>query len=157
MFFVIRFMIVWTIWILFADKRRWRELFIVGFFAGFLGSTTDNIMTYYKLWDYQNTNIHTVLPKLMDDWGIYIVVTYFFIQWLPKSKNFWSLFGYWFIWTSLAIGIEWIHLKTNHMKHFRWWTLWHSYMADWVLFTIFYQFHKIFKLENLGFKKGTAK
>jgi hypothetical protein len=56
MFFVFRFILVWTIWLIFADKKRWKELFPVGIFAGLLGSTTDSMSTHYKLWHYQSTS-----------------------------------------------------------------------------------------------------
>lgn len=150
-FFVGRFILVWTIWFLFADKKRWREIFPVSIFAGFIGSTTDNITTHYKLWEYHSQDgLHSWVLKVMDDWGIYMVVVYLFIQWLPDQRTFGRMFGYWFIWTGLAIIVEWIHIVTNHMDHHLWWNLWYSYIADWSLFWLFYKFHKEFKLRELA-------
>ena len=60
------------------------------------------------------------------------------------------MFGYWFLWTSICISIEWVFVVTKHMDHHNGWTFWHSYIADWFLFWVFYQFHKWFQLELLG-------
>lgn len=150
MFFIIREMIVWTIWFFFADKKRWRELFIPAMFAGLLAILTDHLMHHYLLWHYHpKGEISQLTIELFDDFGMYMVVTYLFIQWLPKKQSGWIMFQYWFVWTGFAIGIEWIHLFTGHMEHHKWWNLGYSYLADWLLFWLFYWFHKIFRLEKL--------
>ena len=143
MFFIIRFIIVWIIWFIFADKKRWKELFPVAVFAGLLGSTTDNLMIYYKLWGYMDAGLPTPILKMMDDWGIYLVVTYLFIQWLPKKKTFKNMILYWFIWTSTAVIVEVIHLETGHMEYQNFWNLGYSYISDWILFWIFYKLHGV--------------
>jgi hypothetical protein len=56
MFFIIREIIVWCTWLIFADKKRWRELLPVSIFAGNLGLTTDVALQEYMLWDYQDIN-----------------------------------------------------------------------------------------------------
>jgi hypothetical protein len=116
MFFVIRFAVEWIIWLLLADKKRWRELFPVAFFASLLGCLTDNVMHHYRLWEYDGR----ILADFTNDFGTYVVVTYLFIQWLPKGERLWNLFVYWVIWTSLAITYEWFHLKTNHIIYHSW-------------------------------------
>jgi hypothetical protein len=149
-FFIGRFILFWTLWVIFADRKRWREIFPVSIFAGLVGSTTDNITQFYGFWEYYGQQgLKSWVIKVMDDWGIYIVIVYLFIQWLPKQRAFGRMFGYWFIWTSLAISIEWIHVITNHMEHNNGWGFWHSYVSDWFLFWLFYQYHKVFKLERL--------
>ncbi len=150
MFFIIRFMLVWTIWLIFADKKRWRELFSISFFASAVGSTTDHLMHYYDLWRYQDKLINRFVLNAMDDWGIYIVVTYLFIQWLPRNRSIKNMVPYWIIWTSVAISIEFIHIKTNHMIHKNGWTFMHSYIADWVLFYVFYKVYLLFKYDRLS-------
>lgn len=148
MFFIIRFILVWTVWFIFADKKRWRELFPVSIFAGYLGLITDMIIEeQLKLWEYQGE--FKEFAEVSDDIGIYIVVTYLFIQWLPQCKTRASLL-YWFLWTSFAIAIEWIHIVTGHMEHHKWWNYGWSYACDWFLFWLFYQFHKIFRLKLLS-------
>jgi hypothetical protein len=149
MFFYIRFILCWTIWYLFADKKRWRELFPVSIFAGYLGLITDVIVEdRIKLWEYRKGNI--LFAEISDDMGIYLVVTYLFIQWLPHHKTILTMLFYWFIWAALAIGIEWIHIYTGHMALHKGWNLGYSYLTDWFLFWLFYQFHKVFRLTQLS-------
>ncbi|HBV98349.1 MAG TPA: hypothetical protein DEF36_15080 [Desulfotomaculum sp.] len=151
MFFVVCFFIAWFMWIIFADKKRWRELFLVSFFASHLACFTDTLTHFYPLWSYHNPK--SFLTYTLDDFGVYMVIPYLFIQWLPSQRTPLKMIGYWFIWTGVSIFIEWVFLTTDHMKHLSWWSIYHSYMADWVLFWLFYQFHKIFRLELL-FKRA---
>lgn len=149
MFFWILHSIAWLIWIILADKKRWRELFIVSILAGFLGAISDHLFVCnYPLWSYIGQP--KMLKNTFDDIGIYIVVPYLFIQWLPKEKTLKKLVPYFFLWTLLAISIELIHIKLGRMQHHHCWTIWHSYIADWVLFCLFYNFHRIFKLARLS-------
>jgi PAS domain S-box-containing protein len=149
MFFIIGFIIVWIVWLLFADKQRWRELFPVAIFGSFLALISDIIvLTNYKLWAYHDP--HNWRAYLLDDLGIYMVTIYLFIQWLPRQNTFKRMFVYWFIWSGFCLAIEWIHLFTNNMSHYKWWNLGWSYLFGWFLFWLFYQFHKIFSLEKLN-------
>jgi hypothetical protein len=157
MFFVYRLIIFWLIWFLFADKKRWRELFSVAIFAALLGQLSDNaFMDFYKLWDYQEPHgsmgkkLEKFFEHVLNDVSVYVVVVYLFIQWLPKKQSFWNLFKYWFIWTAIAFVVEWIHIKTGHMSYYHWWDIGYSYLSDWVLFSLFYMFHKVFRLKLLS-------
>lgn len=150
MFYILRIIICGLIWLFLADKKRWRELLPVGFLAGFIGSTTDNIMHHYELWSYHENKVHAIIPELTDDWLVYMVATYLFIQWLPQERKLISLLKYWFVWTGVAVGIEVIHTITDHMEYHKWWNLGHSYLMDWILFWVFYKFHEIFKLHELS-------
>ncbi len=147
-FWYMRFAIEWLIWLIFADKKRWRELLPVSFFAALLGTTTDIITNYIPLWSYDSNN--SFIPYLLNNWGLCIVFTYLFIQWLPQHQTFWSMFLYWFIWAAVAIAIELIHVKTGHMNYHNGWSPLISYVADWILFLILYQFNKIFHLDKLS-------
>ena len=71
---------------------------------------------------------------------------------MAPMKNAHSLrcFFHWFAWTALAISIEYIHVKTGHRAHYNVLTFWHSYISDWILFWLFYQYHKILQLEKLA-------
>lgn len=151
MFFIIRDFIFWLIWVLFADKKRWRELFVVAIFAALLGTLTDHLMHHYKLWHYSTEeNIGKVLVEAIDDFGIYTVTAYLFIQMLPNQHTFWNMLRYLFIWSSITITIEWVHVVTGHMRHLKWWTYLYSFIADWFLFWIFYKFHQVFELKKLS-------
>ena len=147
LFWYIRFALEWTIWLIFADKKRWRELLPVSFMAGLLGTTTDLITFYHPLWQYDGDI--SPIPRLLNTWGIYVVITYLFIQWLPSKRTFWRMFVYWFLWTGATIIFEWMHGYMGHMTYPLWWRMYHSYIADWILFTVFYQYYNIFKFERL--------
>lgn len=147
LFWYIRFALEWSIWIIFADKKRWRELFPVGFLAGLYGTTTDVVTNYYPLWKYDGDI--SPIPRLLNTWGMYIVVVYLFIQYLPSNRSFGRMLAYWFLWTSIAVSIEKIHIITGHMTYHLWWNMYYSYLADWVLFSIFYFYYKIFKFERM--------
>jgi len=148
MFYTIVFAASWIAWILLADKSRWRELFLVSILASFLGCLTDEIMQHYTLWQYQKGQ--PFLINIADDFGVYVVVTYLFIQWLPRNRTFQIMFVYFFVWTCVAISIELIYNFTNHLVYFQWWNSWCSYVADWFMFLLFYQFHRLFNLKELS-------
>lgn len=156
MFFVYRFVITWAIWFLFADKKRWRELLLVAIFAALIGQLSDQaFMEFYKLWDYDephngNEKLNQLFTFVLDDISVYMVAVYLFLQWLPKKRTVWMMSAYWFLWSAFAIVIEWIHLKTGHMNHYQFWGLEHSFIADLLLFTMFFYFHKVFHLEKLS-------
>lgn len=151
MFFMISFILSWIAWIFLADKSRWRELFPVCLLASFLGLTTDTLMNYYQLWGYSGSE-HPLLGTFADDLGIYIVVTYLFIQWLPQQRTPRNMLAYWLIWTVFAILIEHFYLVTGHTYYRQWWNPWYSYLADWFLFWLFYKFHKTFQFSRLSKK-----
>lgn len=141
------FLLAWLAWFAFADKSRWRELFLVSLFALFLSTLTDALMHHHKLWEFVDGT--SITAELIDDFGLYIVVPYLFIQRLPRRAPG-PMLAYWFAWTGLAIIIEWIHIRAGVMTHHRWWTLTHSYLADWLLFWLFYRFHRLFRLDRLS-------
>jgi len=149
MFYWIRYIIFWAIWWKFADKKRWRELFSVAIFAALLGTLTDHLFhDYYKLWSYVGQP--PVIKEILNDIGIYVVVTYLFIQWLPQERGFLEKFLYFFFWTLVSIFIEWFHLAVGKIEHHQWWNLWYSYLADWLLLWIFYKIHQVFRYERLS-------
>lgn len=148
MFNMVFLIINWIAWAILADKKRWRELFLVSLFAVSLGLLTDVIMVYYPLWTYICQN--QLLGFLLNDFGCYVVIPYLFIQWLPRKQSFQPMFVYFFIWTCISISIELLFLKTNHMTYDKWWNLTLSYLADWFLYWLFYIFHKGFCLRELS-------
>lgn len=148
-FYVIWFLLAWIIWLLYADKRRWREILPVCIFAICLALATDVLVVYYPLWGYVGSPL---LYHLADDLGIYPVVTYLFIQCLPDSRNVKKMLKYWLSWTIIAVGIEIIYVNSGNMRYHLWWNICHSYAADWFLYWLFYQFHRLLKLERLSAK-----
>lgn len=148
LFWYARFALEWSIWIIFADKKRWRELFPVSFMAGLYGTTSDIITYYYPLWKYDGDI--SPMPRLINTWGIYIVVVYLFIQNIPARRTLGRMLGYWLFWTSISITIEKIHAIMGHITYPLWWNIYYSYLADWVLFSSFYLYYKLFNFEKLS-------
>lgn len=148
MFYIIQFVIVWTIWLIFADKKRWRELFPVGFLAAAIASMADTLATHYGLWNYHDHLCYAT--RILDNLGIYIVAPYLFVQWFPKKKTFWRIISYWIIWTVSTILIEVLHLQTGHMTHGKGWNVPISFFADCVLLAFFYGYYKLFRFERLS-------
>lgn len=146
-FYYFRFAIELGIWLCFADKKRWRELIPVCFLASLLGAITDTIMHHHKFWDYDDGC--SAIPYILNDFGTYVVVTYLFIQYLPKERTPGAMVWYWVKWTAASIGIEWVHVHTGHLRYFRGWNMVWSYVSDWILFWIFYKYHQIFQFEKL--------
>lgn len=139
-FYLCWFIAAWTAWLLLADKRRWREMAPVCTLASLLGILTDNLMDHYPLWQYAEPELFS---HLADDFAIYIVVTYLFIQWLPARRTPGRMLRYWFLWTAAAITIETIYWRTGHIVYHQWWNMLCSYTADWILFWVFYSYHKL--------------
>lgn len=148
MFYVLRFILCWAIWYIFADKKRWKEILPVCVFGSFLDLVLSITAKYFPYWEYFNPNLHPIITSLADDFDVYPVVIYLFIQWLPKEQSYLNMFIYWFIWTEIAITIEFIHLQTGNMAHLHGWALWKSYLADWFLYWLIYQFHKTFEVKK---------
>lgn len=149
-FYIVSFILSWIVWLLLADKRRWKELFPVGLFSGYLAGISDDLMRNIELWSYEIKPKGNALIELSTDIGMYIITTYLFIQWFPQKREFWNMFRYFFIWTAITFGIELIYYVTGHIQYHKWWNIGWSYLSDWLLFWLFYQFYKIFNLEKLN-------
>lgn len=147
MFYLAWFIFAWGVWFIFADKTRWREIFLVCIFAKVLALATDVLMFYYPLWEYIGSPL---LVHLADDLGIYPVVTYLFIQLIPSNRSTKIMLKYWFIWTTIAIAIEIVYVQCGYLRYHQWWSMLHSYSTDWLLYWLFYKFHAIFRLERLS-------
>jgi hypothetical protein len=147
----------WLAWLIFADKRRWRELVPVSLLSMALGFFTDAIMHHYKLWEYYDRLLAEPYIELSFGFGIYPVVAYLFVQWLPKPSTRARLVLYWLAWTTLTISIEFLYTVTGHMTHRKWWTIAHSYAADWFILLLLYKFHRIFRLERLSEPRPSAR
>lgn len=148
-FFSARFIIAWLCWLVFANKSRWKEILPVCFFASLLSLIADQIIDWHiPYWEYYGSE-PKIVRYLMNDFDFTIVVTYLFIQWLPRKKSLRTMFAYWFAWVALAIIIEYIHIATGHMAHHHGWSLLHSYVIDWLLFWIFYKYYSVFQFDKL--------
>lgn len=130
------FIFSWTMFLLFGNKKRIPELFPSALFSSYLALFTDILMEKYELWSYTDPPLSPQGIKLLLGFGIYFIVAYLFMQFLPVS--WWKKLIYTFFWTLFAIIFEYFYLKNGLIKHHMWWTLWMSYLADWIIFGLIY-------------------
>ncbi|MEW9672472.1 CBO0543 family protein [Ammoniphilus sp. 3BR4] len=139
---IILFVLSWLAFFLLADKKRIPDLFPTAVFSAFLGLLTDLIMEEYKLWSYHDSPLSGQEVPLALDFGIYPVVAYLFMQFLPLSKK--SRIIYIFFWTFGSVLLEYAYLKFGLIQHHLWWSLGISYISDWIIYGLFilqYQFY----------------
>lgn len=149
-FSIIQFIISWGCFILFADKKKFYLIVPTCYTAMYLACTTDMMTFVYPLWEYPAaTKIQVFFRHILHDTAIYPVVTYLFLQTLPKKQSVFSIARHMFYWSILAISIEVIAIKTGNMNHHLWWNFGFSYLADWILFVIFY-FHHRWRVNGLA-------
>jgi len=104
---------------------------------------TDLLMFVYPLWEYPSKNdLHLFIKQVMHTFTLYPIVTYFFLQTLPKKTNLMMVIRHIFLCSIIAISLEFVYLKTGYMEHNKWWNLGYSYLADWILYLIFFFHHK---------------
>lgn len=138
------FILSWLCFIFFADKKKFFAFSPTCYIAIILGLITDILINHYPLWTYPaDTVFQKCIRHYLDDLGVYFVVTYLFLQTLPKRKTLMTIAIHIFLWTIPSISLEIIALSTNSMEHGLWWSLYLSYGADWVLFALFYLHHRM--------------
>ena len=148
MFWIVGFTLSWLVWLIFADKRRRKEIFPVSIFASWISFIVEAWMHYaYNLWSYSGL---AILPLFGNALGIYIVVPYFFIQWLPHERSINKMFIYFFFWTGFSIIFEFIHWRFLQIEYHLWWNIGCSYLSDWFLFWLFYKYYAMTGLEKLS-------
>lgn len=142
-FSILLFAMSWICFFLLGDKKRFIELSPTCYLAMYLACTTDMLTNVYPLWEYPaKDRLHVFYRHVLQDAGIYPVVTYLFLQTLPERETILHVARHIFCWSLLAIGIEVIAITTNHMEHHLWWNYSWSYAFDWVLYIIFYAHHR---------------
>ena len=138
----ITFIICWLTFLFFSNKKKF-PLFITTVYLGIiLALITDLMMFVYPLWHYPGTKIEQFCIQLLNGFGIYFVVIYFFLQSLPKKQTVITVARHVFHWSLFVILFEMLYLYIGFIKHGLWWNLGFSYVADWFLFIIFYIHHK---------------
>lgn len=138
-FWIGQFIFSWTMWFAFAKRGRWHKYLPVCIFASWLSLIVEAIMIYYNLWSYSG---HPLLALFINAFGIYLVTIYLFIQWLPDNCSAKSMFWYYFKWTLAVILFECVHAWLGHISYHKWWNIGYSYLSDWLLFWLFYNYHK---------------
>lgn len=148
MFWIVSFALSWLFGFLFADKKRWREILPVAIFASWLSFIVEAWMHYvFKLWSYSG---NPIFPLFGNAFGIYIVVPYFFIQWLPQERTIGRMVFYFFLWTGFAILFEFFHWRLLRIEYHLWWNMGCSYISDWLLFGILYNYYVMTNLKKLS-------
>jgi hypothetical protein len=140
---VIKFIISWALFLFFGNKKKFLLFAPTCYFAVILALVTDLLMFVYPLWEYKSeTKIQLFSKQILNSFGIYFVVTFFFLQTLPSNQTFLKVQLHILYWTILAILIELFSLRMGYITHWLWWNLGWSFIADWVLFYAFYIHHK---------------
>ena len=146
MFWIVGFTLSWIVWFIFANKKYWKEILPVSIFASWLSFIVEAWMYHVlNLWSYSGMPI---LPLFGNAFGIYLVVPYFFIQWLPHERSLNKMLIYFFLWTGFSIIFEFIHWRFLQIEYHLWWNIGCSYIADWLLFLIFYKYYIFTNLEK---------
>jgi len=87
LYFVTLFVLSWTWFIGLADKTKFRIFFPTCLLAMYLASTVDFYAHHYGLWNYPApTDKQTYWYHLSQQFGIYPIVVYFYLQWLPLTE-----------------------------------------------------------------------
>jgi hypothetical protein len=138
------FVTSWVCFLIFSKKNKLRLFYSTCLLAMYLASIVDLLGGHhFPLWDYPDpSNIHAFIYHVLQQFGVYPVVVYLFLQTLPKQQNLITMSLHIFYWSIIALVIEWIAIKTGFMKYKNWWNLGWSYLADWILYFIFYWHHK---------------
>ncbi|MFJ8236319.1 CBO0543 family protein [Ureibacillus sp. NPDC094379] len=138
----VTFIISWVTYLFFSDKRKFPLYVLTGYIGIILAFITDLLMFVYPLWNYPGGKIVNFFILLLNAFGIYFVVICFFLQSLPKKQTILSIVRHIFYWSLFAIIVELFYLIIGYLEHGLWWNLMYSYIADWILFTIFYLHHR---------------
>ncbi|WP_420830492.1 CBO0543 family protein [Bacillus piscicola] len=136
------FIISWIAFLFFSKKKKFPLYVLTGYTGIILALTSDLIMFVYPLWEYPGTSLETFLIQLLNGFGIYFVVIYFFLQTLPKIQTVLSVVRHVFYWSVFAIILELLLMSVDFIVHGLWWNIGFSYLADWILFTVFFLHHK---------------
>lgn len=121
MFWIVGFILAWLVWLIFANKKRWKEILPVAIFASWISFIVEAWMHYvYNLWTYSGS---VILPLYGNAFGIYIVVPYFFIQLLPNVRSIKKMLVYFFLWTGFAIIFEFFHWYFLQIEYHNWWNI----------------------------------
>lgn len=138
----VTFILSWIVFLTFSNKKSFSLYVLTGYVGIILALITDLMMFVYPLWQYPGTKIELFCIQLLNGFGLYFVVIYFFLQSLPKKQTVLSITRHIFIWSIFVITLELLFLNIGFIKYGLWWNIGFSYAADWILFIIFYIHHK---------------
>jgi hypothetical protein len=131
------------LFLIFGDKKKLPVFTHTSLVASLIATMTDLLMIPYPLWNYPSqTSWNLFYKQMIHTFTVYPVVVYLFLQTLPRKQTFITVARHIFYWTIPCILLEWISLKIKYIEHGLWWNLGYSYLADWILFSLFYIYHK---------------
>lgn len=139
---IITFIISWSAFLLFANKKKFPLFVLTGYVCIIFAMITDLMMFVYPLWHYPGTKTELFYTQLLNGFGLYFVVGYFFLQSIPKTQTVLSVIRHIFYWSIFVIILELFYIYVGFIKYGLWWNIGFSYIADWILFVIFYTHHK---------------
>lgn len=134
--------ISWLAFLLFSNRKKFPLYAFTGYVGIILALITDLMMFVYPLWQYPGTKIEKFGIQLLNAFGIYFVVIYFFLQLLPKKQTVLSITRHIFYWSIFVILIEILYLNIGFIEYGLWWNIGFSYVCDCILFIIFFSHHK---------------
>lgn len=136
------FIISWVVFLVFSNKNKFPLYVLTGYIGIILALITDLLIFVYPLWNYPGTRFGTFGIQLLNGFGLYFVIIYFFLQTLPKTQTILSVTRHIFYWSLFAIMLELFYLWIGFIEHGLWWNTGFSYIADWILFVCFFLHHK---------------
>nr|WP_106779269.1 CBO0543 family protein [Lysinibacillus timonensis] len=138
----VNFLISWIVFFSFSNRKKFPLYMVTGYMGVTLALITDLLMYIYPLWYYPGTKIELFCIQLLNGFGIYFVTIYFFLQSIPKKQTVLSMTLHILNWSIFVIILELIYLYFGFIKYGLWWNIGFSYVADWILFIVFYFHHK---------------
>ena len=142
MFFVAFNLIFWLLYILFADKQKLALFLPTCYFALIFSITSDLLVQIYPLWEYPaKTGFGHFTRHILLDFGPYFVVTYFFLQTLPRIQTPKRIIIHLLLWSAGSVVIEYYLQHTHQIIYLKWWNLQFSFISDLILFAVFYAHH----------------
>lgn len=139
---IVTFIISWVSFLSFSDKKKLPLYVLTGYVGIILAFITDLLMFVYPLWNYPGGKIDKFFIPILNGFGIYFVVIWFFLQSLPKKQTILAIARHIFFWSLFAIIVELFYLSIGYLEHGLWWNIMYSYIADWILFFLFYLHHR---------------
>ncbi|KEO83057.1 cupin domain-containing protein [Tumebacillus flagellatus] len=141
--FLILFLVSWAAFWKFGDLRQWRRLLPAVLLSMVMSLTSDSVTDHYPLWTYHDTTgwMPYLAIRLIDDFGVYPVTAYLFLQYMPSPNR---QVRYFMTWTLAVILLETLFVFQGWMVHKDWWSIACSYIADWLIFFLLYRFTVLF-------------
>ncbi|ARU63598.1 hypothetical protein CBW65_23225 [Tumebacillus avium] len=138
----------------FADKGRFRAMFPVWMSAIFVRFLDHYIVIdWFKLWVLHGQGWRMIWIPMLANITIWPIAAYLYIQYLPKSRNFFRLLLHTLPYVVVMSGYLQIltYLKVFDMQ--KGWTIWHTFVN---LFFYFYMMYGIYRWQTHPVRGGVT-